>query len=104
MNPNAECDVCHSVGVQLRHRFFLHLQVCLLLTVCSVAGVDGFSHPPPALPTDRSFDSLFEEWSSFMFGSEEDSGQGSTAELQDRPGYQVSLSSSVSHTDQLLLS
>ncbi|KAF3837754.1 hypothetical protein F7725_009522 [Dissostichus mawsoni] len=45
--------------------------------------------PPPALPTDSSFDSLFKEFTSFMFGSEE--RQVSSAELQDSSGYQASL-------------
>ncbi|XP_076595988.1 tectonic-1 [Chaetodon auriga] len=44
--------------------------------------VDGLSHPSPALPTDRNFDSLFEQFTHFIFGSEENSGQVSTAELQ----------------------
>ncbi|KAM7388905.1 hypothetical protein PAMP_022909 [Pampus punctatissimus] len=37
--------------------------------------VDGLSHPPPALPTDRNFDSLFKQFTSYFFGSEENSGQ-----------------------------
>lgn len=62
----------------------------LSLTICSVLGVDGLSHPPPALPTDNNFDSLFEQFTSFIFGSEENGGQVSTAELQALSGYQVS--------------
>ncbi|XP_029296843.1 tectonic-1 isoform X2 [Cottoperca gobio] len=50
--------------------------------------VDGLSHPSPALPTDSSFDSLFKELTSFIFGSEETSGQVSSAELQASSGYQ----------------
>ncbi|XP_051277192.1 tectonic-1 isoform X2 [Dicentrarchus labrax] len=50
--------------------------------------VDGFSHPSPALPTDSNFDSLFKQFTSFLFGSEENSGQASTAELQASSGYQ----------------
>ncbi|KAM9356785.1 tectonic-1-like [Symphorus nematophorus] len=49
--------------------------------------VDGFSHPSPALPTDRNFDSLFKQFSRFIFGSEEDGGQVSPAELQASSGY-----------------
>ncbi|XP_074503945.1 tectonic-1 [Sebastes fasciatus] len=50
--------------------------------------VDGLSHPPPVLPTDSNFDSLFKEFTNFIFGSEENSGQVSTAELQASSGYQ----------------
>ncbi|XP_044061569.1 tectonic-1 isoform X2 [Siniperca chuatsi] len=50
--------------------------------------VDGLSHPSPALPTDSNFDSLFKQFTSFVFGSEESSGQVSTAELQALSGYQ----------------
>eukprot|EP00064_Thunnus_orientalis_P008061 superscaffoldBa00000935_g8083 len=32
--------------------------------------VDGLSHPSPALPTDGNFDSLFKQFTSFIFGSE----------------------------------
>ncbi|XP_070819585.1 tectonic-1 [Chaetodon trifascialis] len=49
--------------------------------------VDGLSHPSPALPTDRNFDWLFKQFTSFIFGSEENSGQVSTAEPQSS-GYQ----------------
>ncbi|XP_070769726.1 tectonic-1 [Enoplosus armatus] len=49
--------------------------------------VDGLSHPSPALPTDRNFDSLFKQVASFVFGSQGDSGQVSTAELQALSGY-----------------
>lgn len=54
-------------------------------------GADGFSHPSPALPTDSNFDSLFKQFTSFIFGSEESSGQVLSAELQGGSGYQVSL-------------
>ncbi|XP_073343079.1 tectonic-1-like [Pagrus major] len=50
--------------------------------------VDGFSHPSPALPTSSNFDSLFKQFSSFIFGSEENSGQVSSAELLTVSGYQ----------------
>ncbi|KAL7395646.1 hypothetical protein ABVT39_020737 [Epinephelus coioides] len=50
--------------------------------------VDGFSHPSPALPTDSNFDSLFKDFTSFIFGSEENSVQVSAAELQASSGYQ----------------
>ncbi|KAM7417068.1 hypothetical protein PAMA_016938 [Pampus argenteus] len=50
--------------------------------------VDGLSHPPPVLPTDRNFDSLFKQFTSFFFGSEENSGQVSATELQASSGYQ----------------
>lgn len=53
-------------------------------------GVDGLSHPSPALPTDSNFDSLLKQFTSFIFGSEENSGQVSTAEVQALSGYQVS--------------
>ncbi|TNN44378.1 Tectonic-1 [Liparis tanakae] len=36
--------------------------------------VDGLSHPSPALPTESNFDSLFKEFTSFIFGSEENGG------------------------------
>ncbi|XP_055080719.1 tectonic-1 [Periophthalmus magnuspinnatus] len=48
--------------------------------------VDGLYHPPPALPTDRNFDSIFEKFTSFNFSP--DSGQGSAIEPQTSPGYQ----------------
>ncbi|XP_072292311.1 tectonic-1-like [Eucyclogobius newberryi] len=48
--------------------------------------VDGLHHSPPALPTDRNFDSLYEKFSSFTFGQE--SNQGSVTEPQTSPGYQ----------------
>ncbi|KAK5925614.1 hypothetical protein CgunFtcFv8_018124 [Champsocephalus gunnari] len=57
-----------------------------ILCIQSQNRVGGLSHPPPALPTDSSFDSLFKEFTSFMFGSEE--RQVSSAELQDSSGYQ----------------
>nr|XP_046262426.1 tectonic-1 [Scatophagus argus] len=50
--------------------------------------VDGLSYPSPALPTDSNFDSLFKQFTSFIFGSEEKGGQVSTAELQGLLGYQ----------------
>ncbi|XP_044220210.1 tectonic-1 isoform X1 [Thunnus albacares] len=50
--------------------------------------VDGLSHPPPALPTDGNFDSLFKQFTSFIVGSEVISGQVSTAELRASSGYQ----------------
>ncbi|KAI3352163.1 hypothetical protein L3Q82_020977 [Scortum barcoo] len=50
--------------------------------------VDGFSHPSPTLPTDSNFDLLFKQFTSFMFGSAQNSGQVSTAELQVLTGYQ----------------
>ncbi|GAA6234230.1 tectonic-1 [Lates japonicus] len=49
---------------------------------------DALSHPSPALPTDINFDSLFKQFTSFVFGSEENSSQVSTAELQASSGYQ----------------
>ncbi|XP_039669735.1 tectonic-1 [Perca fluviatilis] len=45
--------------------------------------IDGFSHPAPALPTASSFDSLFKEFTVFVFGSEKN-----TAELPASSGYQ----------------
>lgn len=54
------------------------------------AGVDGLSHPPPALPTDSNFDSLFKTFTSFVFGSEENSGHVPPAESRALSGYQVS--------------
>ncbi|XP_054453794.1 tectonic-1-like isoform X2 [Anoplopoma fimbria] len=50
--------------------------------------VDGLSHPSPALPTDSNFDLLFKEFTNFIFGSEENSGLGTPAELQALSGYQ----------------
>uniref|UniRef100_A0A665VHM9 Tectonic family member 1 n=1 Tax=Echeneis naucrates TaxID=173247 RepID=A0A665VHM9_ECHNA len=52
------------------------------------SGFDGFSHPSTALLTDSSFDSLFKQFTSFMFDLEENEGQMPTAEVQDLPGYQ----------------
>ncbi|XP_045886798.1 tectonic-1-like isoform X2 [Micropterus dolomieu] len=49
--------------------------------------VDGVSHPSPSLPTDSNFDSLFKQFTSFIFGSEVNSGPVSTAELQASSGY-----------------
>ncbi|XP_068570288.1 tectonic-1 isoform X3 [Cebidichthys violaceus] len=48
---------------------------------------DGLSHPSPALPTDSNFDSLFKEFTSFSFGSE-NGGPVTPAELQALSGYQ----------------
>ncbi|CAJ1057985.1 tectonic-1-like isoform X2 [Xyrichtys novacula] len=48
--------------------------------------VDGLSHPSPALPTDSNFDSLFEKFNRFIFGSE--GAESSTADLQVSSGYQ----------------
>ncbi|XP_068596220.1 tectonic-1-like [Brachionichthys hirsutus] len=45
--------------------------------------IDGFAHPAPALPTDRTFDSLFER-----FSSSEIRGQTSAAGPRAGPGYQ----------------
>ncbi|XP_060905053.1 tectonic-1 [Labrus mixtus] len=59
-----------------------------ILCIQSQNRVDGFSHPSPALPTDRNFDSLFKTFTSFVFGSEEDRGEPSAAELQASSGYQ----------------
>ncbi|XP_034399174.1 tectonic-1 [Cyclopterus lumpus] len=50
--------------------------------------VDGLSHPSPALPTDSNFDSLFKEFTSFIFGSEENGGLVTPAQLQSLSGYQ----------------
>lgn len=63
-------------------------QVCLNYLFC--LGVDGVSHPSPSLPTDSNFDSLFKQFTSFIFGSEVNSGPVSTAELQASSGYRVS--------------
>ncbi|XP_070693441.1 tectonic-1 [Pempheris klunzingeri] len=49
--------------------------------------VDGLSHPSPTLPTDSNFDSLFKKFTSFLFGSEENSSQDPAAELHVS-GYQ----------------
>lgn len=53
-------------------------------------GVDGFSHPSPAIPTGSNFVSLFKQFSSFIFGSNENSGQVSSVEPLTASGYQVS--------------
>ncbi|XP_071313644.1 tectonic-1-like isoform X3 [Trachinotus anak] len=50
--------------------------------------VDGFSHPSPALPTDSSFDSLFKQFTRFIFDLEENRVLVSTKELQASSGYQ----------------
>lgn len=49
--------------------------------------VEGFAHPSPALPTDRNFDSLFKQFTSFTFSSQ-GSSQVSTTEPQVVSGYQ----------------
>uniref|UniRef100_UPI0037E71082 tectonic-1 n=1 Tax=Semicossyphus pulcher TaxID=241346 RepID=UPI0037E71082 len=59
-----------------------------VLCIQSQNRVDGFSHPSPALPTDRNFDSLFKRFTSFLFNSEENSVESSSAELQASSGYQ----------------
>ncbi|KAF0039294.1 hypothetical protein F2P81_007529 [Scophthalmus maximus] len=51
--------------------------------------IDGLSHLSPALPTDSNFDSLFKQFTSFLFGMEENSGQTATAEPVASSGYQV---------------
>ncbi|XP_042349796.1 tectonic-1-like [Plectropomus leopardus] len=60
-----------------------------IFCIYSQSRVDGFSHPSPALPTDRNFDSLYKQFTSFIFGSEESSGVpvSAAAELQVSPGY-----------------
>lgn len=70
------------------------MQLCLkerFVSFCYFVclGVDGFSHPPPALPTDTNFDSLFKQFTSFIFGPQEDSGQVSTSDIQASSGYQA---------------
>ncbi|XP_035505499.1 tectonic-1 [Scophthalmus maximus] len=50
--------------------------------------IDGLSHLSPALPTDSNFDSLFKQFTSFLFGMEENSGQTATAEPVASSGYQ----------------
>lgn len=54
-------------------------------------GVDGLSHSSPALPTDDNFDSLFQQSTRFIFSSEENGGQMSTAEDPAFSGYRVCL-------------
>ncbi|XP_047441622.1 tectonic-1 isoform X1 [Mugil cephalus] len=49
--------------------------------------VDGLSYVSPALPTENSFESLFKQFTNFIFGSE-NSAHVSPAELQDSLGYQ----------------
>ncbi|XP_061582427.1 tectonic-1-like [Cololabis saira] len=48
--------------------------------------VDGLSHPSPALPTDSNFESVLNQFSSFMFGW--GSSVQPPAELQAAAGYQ----------------
>ncbi|XP_074530834.1 tectonic-1-like [Halichoeres trimaculatus] len=50
--------------------------------------VNAFSHPSPALATDSNFNSLFKDFTHFIFGSNERSGDLSAAELQASSGYQ----------------
>ncbi|XP_029959118.1 tectonic-1-like [Salarias fasciatus] len=54
------------------------------LCVQSQNRFDGLSHSSPAIPTDRSFEGLFQQFTSFMFGSE-----SSDQESQASPGYQL---------------
>lgn len=54
-------------------------------------GADVLSHTSPALPTDSNFDTLFKQFSTFLFSSEEVSGQTTTDQPQDSSGYQASL-------------
>lgn len=54
-------------------------------------GVDGLSHPSPVLPTDSNFDSLFQQFTTFIFSSKVNGGQVSTAEVPAFSGYQVCL-------------
>ncbi|XP_026186373.1 tectonic-1 isoform X2 [Mastacembelus armatus] len=49
--------------------------------------VEGLSHLTPALPTDTNFDSLFKQFTSFIFGLEENSGKTSAVDLQTSPEY-----------------
>ncbi|XP_075902747.1 tectonic-1-like [Nelusetta ayraudi] len=49
---------------------------------------DGFSHPPPALPTDGNFKSLYQRFSSFVFGPEGNDGERSESEGGTVSGYQ----------------
>ncbi|KAM6923498.1 LOW QUALITY PROTEIN: tectonic-1-like [Xenentodon cancila] len=49
--------------------------------------VDGLSHPLPALPTESNFESLFKQFTSFIFGPGS-SVQELPAEPQASPGYQ----------------
>lgn len=48
--------------------------------------VDSLSYTLPAIPTERNFDSLFEEFTKFPFSL------GSIDVLRVSPGYQVGLS------------
>uniref|UniRef100_A0A3B5KGS9 Uncharacterized protein n=1 Tax=Takifugu rubripes TaxID=31033 RepID=A0A3B5KGS9_TAKRU len=50
--------------------------------------VGGFSHPPPEPPTDSSFDSLFQQFTSFLFSSRERGVRMSSAEGSAFSGYQ----------------
>lgn len=54
-------------------------------------GIDDLSHPSPALPTDSNFDSLFQQFTTFIFSSEVNGGQVITAEHIAFSGYQVCL-------------
>ncbi|XP_023273615.1 tectonic-1 isoform X1 [Seriola lalandi dorsalis] len=59
-----------------------------IFCIQSQNSVDGFSHPSPVLPTNGSFDSLFQQFTSFMFDLEGNRGQLSPAELRASSGYQ----------------
>ncbi|KAK2843996.1 hypothetical protein Q5P01_010655 [Channa striata] len=50
--------------------------------------VDILSHPSPAIPTDSNFDSLFEQFTSFIFHPKTNTAQVSTEGLQASSGYQ----------------
>uniref|UniRef100_A0A672Z3T9 Uncharacterized protein n=1 Tax=Sphaeramia orbicularis TaxID=375764 RepID=A0A672Z3T9_9TELE len=50
--------------------------------------VDGLAHPSPALPTDTNFEWLFQQFSSFVLGSEKDDAQVPAAQPQASSGYQ----------------
>ncbi|XP_028272264.1 tectonic-1-like [Parambassis ranga] len=50
--------------------------------------VDGLSHPSPALPTGSNFESLFKQFTGFLFGSET-SAQVAPTDLPASAGYQL---------------
>lgn len=58
-----------------------HLYLCL--------GAGGFSHPSPALPTDGNFDSVYKQFSSYIFGSRGNDDKRSRSEVETFSGYQV---------------
>ncbi|XP_028316015.1 tectonic-1-like isoform X1 [Gouania willdenowi] len=58
-----------------------------LLCIRSQNRHDSFSHPAPVTPTDRNFEGLFEQFTSFVFGSDE-AELVSLTELQTSSGYQ----------------